>query len=167
MFAAAEENACINGNGVTQPVGILHTEHGAETGVTVAGTAIGFDDITALYFSLKPEYRSNGSWLMNDNTAFALRRIKDSCGNPIWRHSDDTLFGKPVVISRFMPDAAAGAKPIAFGDFSFYWLFERGSAFIKSLNEMYAVQEQAGFICSKHIDGKLVRAEAVKVLEVV
>ena len=165
MFASVEESACVNGDGETQPYGILHAEHGAETGVTVTGQTITFDNLTELYFSLKPEYRQSGSWLMSDNTAFTLRRFKDSSGKPIWPHSDSMLFGQPVCISRFMPDAVAGAKPIAFGDFSFYWLFERGSALIKSLKEMYAIQEQAGFICSKHIDGRLVKSEAVKVLE--
>jgi len=165
MFASAEENACVNGDGETQPCGILHAEHGAETGASVTGSSITFDDVAALYFSVGSEYRQCGTWLMNDQTAFALRRLKDSTGNPIWPHSCDTLFGKPVFISRFMPDIAPGNKPIAFGDFNFYWLFERGSALIKSLKEMYAVQEQAGFICSKHIDGRLVRQEAIKVLE--
>ena len=164
MFAPVEEDACINGDGLTQPCGILHADYGAQTGVTVPSPNISFDDIAALYFPLKPEYRKNGSWLMNDNTAFALRKLKDSAGSPIWRQSDDTIFGMPVFISPHMPDITAGAKPVAFGDFSFYWLFERGSALIQTLREKYAIQSQTGFICMKHIDGRLVRQEAVKAL---
>ena len=167
MFALAEEEACVGGNGVTQPYGILHAEKGAETGVSVTGTSINFDNVTELYFSLEPEFRRCGSWLMNDQTAFMLRRLKDSAGNPLWRHSDDTIFGKPVVISPFMPDIATGTKPIAFGDFSFYWLFERGSVMVQKLDEMYYTQGQTGYKVFEHIDGRLVKPEAVKVLELV
>jgi HK97 family phage major capsid protein len=38
-----------------------------------------------------------------------------------------------------MSAIAPGAKPIAFGDFSYYWLFERGSAMVKPLHEKYTV----------------------------
>jgi HK97 family phage major capsid protein len=62
-----------------------------------------------LYFSVKPEYRKNGVWLMNDETALALRTLKDSAGNYLWRDSDDTILGKPVVMNSAMPSAAAGA----------------------------------------------------------
>lgn len=69
-FSRAEEKAFITGNGMTEPTGILADEGGAEIGVTVS--------------SVKPEYRKNGKWLMNDETAFALRRIKDARFNRIY-----------------------------------------------------------------------------------
>ena len=34
-----------------------------------------------LYFSVKPEYRKNGVWMMNDETALTLRTLKDADGN--------------------------------------------------------------------------------------
>ena len=62
---------------------------------------------------------------MNDETALALRLLKDDAGNYLWNHVNDTILGKPVLyINNSMPSVASGAKLIAFGDFSFYWIVE-------------------------------------------
>ena len=66
-FGKAEENAFINGTGVNMPIGILNGTDGAEVGVIT--NEITFDDVIALYFSLKSEYRTKGSWLINDEIA--------------------------------------------------------------------------------------------------
>ena len=72
-FGRAEDNGFINGSGLHEPTGILHVDAGAEVGVT-AGT-LTYDDVISLYFSVRPEYRRNGVWLMNDKTALALRTL--------------------------------------------------------------------------------------------
>lgn len=79
-----------------------------------------YDDVIALYFSVEKEYRRNGVWLMNDGTALALRKLKDADGNYLWNQANDTILGKQVIISEYMPDIEVGTKPIAFGDFSYY-----------------------------------------------
>lgn len=113
IFGKAEEYAFINGNGSDAPRGILHSTDGADVGVTAASaTVIAFDEVSKLFFSLKPEYRMNAIWTMNDETALALRELKDSAGNYLWRGTADTLLGRPVVISNHMPSAASGSKPI-------------------------------------------------------
>lgn len=130
-FSRAEEKAFITGNGISEHVGILSDNGGAEVGITAP--ALTYDDVVALYFSVKPEYRKNGKWLMNDETAFALRRVKDADGNYIWNHSNDTILGKEVLISEFMPNATAGSSPVAFGDFSYYTIIDRDHTSIKAL----------------------------------
>ena len=75
--------------------------------------SLSYDDIIALYFATKPEFRKNGVWLMNDNTALTLRTLKDKDGNYLWRQSDDTIHSRPVVISPYMPDIAADSIPVA------------------------------------------------------
>ncbi len=101
IFGKAEEDAFLNGDGIGKPKGVLHATEGADVGVTAASaTDIAFDEIHKLYFSLKPEYRSNAIWVMNDETALALRELKDSTNNYLWRGAADTLLGKPVVISK-------------------------------------------------------------------
>ncbi len=114
-FGKSEDAAFIAGTGVEMPTGILNTTGGAEVGVTAA--ALTYDDVIRLYFSVKPEYRENGVWLMNDETALALRTLKDSVGNYLWRDSDNTILGKHVVMNSAMPSVGVGVKPIAFGDF--------------------------------------------------
>jgi len=64
-----------------------------------------------------------------------------------------------------MPDIGSGAKPVLFGDFTFFWFMERGGVALKALREKYAAQGITGFIGTEFIDGRLVRREAVKALE--
>ena len=165
-FGKTEERACVDGDGQNEPYGILHPEQGAGTGVRVSAEAgVSFDDISGLYFSLDAEYRRGGSWLMSDETAFSLRKVKDSSGNPLWRHNDDTIFGRPVYTSPYMPGIEAGSKPILFGDFSFYWFVERGGAAVLAMTEIYSMAGLIGYRASERVDGRLVRRDAVKALE--
>ena len=62
---------------------------------------------------------------MNDETALALRTLKDSAGNYLWKDINETIFSKPVQIVDSMPSIGKGQKVIAFGDFSNYWLVQR------------------------------------------
>ena len=162
-FGRAEDNGFINGNGVHEPTGILHADAGAEVGVT-AGT-LTYDDVISLYFSVKPEYRKNGVWLMNDKTALALRTLKDADGNYLWNSGNDTILGKPVRVCEFMPDAIPGNKPIAFGDFSYYWAVLRAPFSLRTRTEKFVLYDQIGYLALEYLDGKLVRRDAVKVLQ--
>ena len=60
---------------------------------------------------------------------------------------------------------AADAKPVIFGDLSYYWIGDRQGVTFKRLNERYADMGQVGFLASKRVDGKLVLPEAIKVLK--
>lgn len=94
---------------------------------------------------------------MNDGTALYLRTLKDNIGNYLWHDSDDTILGKPVITSPYIPEMKSGNKPIAFEDFSYYWLIERGGVTLKALHEKYAVNGVTGFIGTEFIDGRLVK----------
>jgi HK97 family phage major capsid protein len=161
-FGRAEEAAFLNGTGVDEPTGLL-SNNGADVGVTAAN--ITYYNVVELYFSLTSEYRTNAVFLMHDDTAMALRTLKDSTGYPIWNAQNDTIFSKPVITTPSMPLPTSGAKPIAFGDLSYYWVIERQPLSIKRLNERYAVHGQTGFTAYERLDGKLIMPEAVKVLK--
>mgnify|MGYP006402135367 CR=1 FL=1 len=102
---------------------------------------------------------------MNDETAMALRKLKDADGNYLWRSTDDTIFGKKVIISEFMPNAEPGKKPVAFGDFSYYWVIGRRPIGVRTLSEKFAALDQLGYLAYEFLDGKLIRPEAVKVIQ--
>lgn len=163
-FARTEDQAFLSGTGVNEPVGLLNNDEGAETGVSA--TELTFDAVIEHYFSVKPEYRKNGVWLMNDETALALKKLKDDAGNYLWRSNDDTIMGKPVMISEHMPNAEAGVKPILFGDFSYYWIIKRSPLTVKMLRELFALNSLVGYLAFELIDGRLVRREAVKALQI-
>jgi len=163
-FGRAEDNAFINGNGIEMPTGILNATGGAEVAVMVG--EVSYDDISSLYFAVKPEYRRNAVWLMNDKIALELKKLKDEVGNYLWRESDDTILGKKVYISEYMPDIEAGMKPIAFGDFSYYWVIGRSPISVKTLTEKFALLDQVGYLAFEFLDGKLIRPDAVKVIQI-
>ena len=102
---------------------------------------------------------------MNDETALALRTIVDANGNSIWNPYDNTVFGKKVVISEFMPNIASGSKPIAFGDFSQYWVIVRSPVSIRSLTEAFVELDQIGHLAIEFLDGKLIHTDAIKVMK--
>jgi len=163
-FAGAEEKAFISGTGEEEPIGITADEGGADIGVETS--AMTFDDVLELFYSVDKDYRANGTWLMNDSTALVLRRLKDDSGMPLWNHSNDTILGRPVVISNYMPDIDTDSKPIAFGDFSYYWLVDRDRTEVRTLMERFAEIGQIGYLAAEYLDGKLIRSEAVKVLKI-
>lgn len=169
-IGAKEEEAFFTGDGSGKPLGILAATGGAETGVTAASsTAVTADELMDLFYSLKSPYRRNAVWVLNDSTIKAIRKLKDNNGQYLWQPSlvagtPDTILGRPVKTSAYMPVIAAGAKTVAFGDFSYYWIADRQGRSFKRLNELYAANGQVGFLGSQRVDGKMILPEAVKVL---
>jgi HK97 family phage major capsid protein len=166
-----EEEAFFTGDGNGKPTGILAAVGGAQLGVTAASaTAITADELVDLFYSLNTPYRKNAVWLMNDSTVKAVRKLKDGQGQYLWQSAltsdtPNTLLGRPVYTSAYMPSVAAGEKTVAFGDFSYYWIADRQGRSFKRLNELYAVNGQIGFLGSQRVDGKLILPEAIKVLQ--
>jgi len=167
----AEEAAFISGNGTGKPTGILADVGGAEVGVTAASaTDITADELIDLFYSLKSPYRKKAIWVLNDSTIKAIRKLKDKNGQYLWQPAlrdgeFDTILGKRIFTSPYAPTLGAGAKSIAFGDFSYYWIGDRQGVSFKRLNERYAETGQVGFIATKRVDGKLILPEAIKVLQ--
>jgi HK97 family phage major capsid protein len=170
-IGAREEESFFTGDGNGKPLGVLAEAGGAEVGVTAASaTAITADELMDLFHSLKTPYRKNAVWVMNDSTIKAVRKLKDNNGQYLWQASltagaPNTLLGRPVYTSAYMPTIAAGAKSVAFGDFKYYWIADRQGRTFKRLNELYAKNGQVGFIGSQRVDGKLTLTEAIKVLQ--
>ena len=170
-IGAKEEEAFFTGDGKGKPLGVLAATGGAETGVTAASaTAVTADELMDLYYSLKSPYRKKSVWVLNDSTIKAIRKLKDNNGQYLWQPSltagtPDMILGRPIKTSAYMPAMAAGAKTIAFGDFSYYWIADRQGRSFKRLNELFAASGQVGFLASQRVDGKMILAEAVKVLE--
>ena len=166
-----EEEAFLIGDGKGKPTGIFAATGSAENGATTTGAAITFDDVIELFYSLKSSYRKKAVWVLNEQTVKALRKIKDNTGNFIWQPSvsaglPDTILNRPYVTSVYAPTIAAGAKAIAFGDYSYYWVADRQGRSLKRLNELFAMNGQVGFLASQRVDGKLILPEAVKTLTI-
>ena len=170
-LANAEEDAFLNGDGVGKPLGLFAETGGAEIGVTAASaTEITSDEIINLVYALKRPYRKSAKFIMNDQTIAAIRKLKDENGQYLWQPSNQAgepgkLFGYDVLTSPFVPTIAAGKPVIAFGDFSYYNIGDRGTRSFAELRELYAGNGMVGFVAKERVDGKLVLPEAVQVLK--
>lgn len=163
-LANAEEDAFLNGDGTGKPTGIFHETNGG-THLTEV-TAFKSDDIINLIHALKRPYRKNAAFIMNDKLIATVRKLKDGNGAYMWQPSyqvgePDTLLGYPVYTSAFSPEGK-----IAFGDFSYYNIGDRGTRSFKQLTELFAGNGMIGFVAKERVDGKLILPEAVQILPV-
>ena len=170
-IGAKEEEAFFTGDGKGKPTGIFSAAGGASDGVTTAAAGITFDDVMDLFYAVKSPYRKKAVWVLNDTTVKALRKLKDNNGNYIWQPSvqagqPDMILNRPYHTSAYVPEVAAGAKVMAFGDFSYYWIADRQGRSFKRLNELFAANGQVGFLASQRVDGKLILSEAVKTMAI-
>ena len=163
-LANAEEDAFLNGDGTGKPLGLF----AATGGGTVAGTltaAIKSDDMLDLVYALKRPYRKTASFIMNDKTLVSLRKLKDNNGAYIWQPSyqagePDRVLGYAVHTSAYAPEDA-----IAFGDYKYYNIGDRGTRSFAELRELFAGNGMIGYVAKERVDGKLILPEAVQILK--
>ena len=165
-----EEDAFLNGDGTGKPLGIFAETGGGQTAVTLSGVKLGTDDILTLIYALKRPYRKNASFILNDQTLAAIRKLKDGNGAYLWQPSvqagePDRLLGYELYSSPYVPTVEAGALAIAFGDFKNYWIGDRQGRTVQRLNELYATNGQIGYISAERVDGKMIMPEGVKLLK--
>ena len=162
-LANAEEDAFLNGDGVGKPTGIFDKTKGGETIGTLTA-ALKSDDVLDLIYKLKRPYRKNASFIMNDATLAQIRKLKDNNGQYLWQPSyqanePDKILGYNIRTSAFAPTDA-----IAFGDYKYYNIGDRGSRSFKQLNELFAGNGMIGYVAKERVDGLLILPEAVKIL---
>ena len=167
--SAAEELALFIGDGNGKPTGLLRQT--SVGWVSEKAGDITYDDILNLIHSVKSPYRKNAVLVMSEDAITKLLSIIHYHGNSPWDVSlkdgtSKTLFGYPVYTTNYLDRVLPGTKPVLFGDFSYFWIGERGKRSVKRLVERYADTGQVAYITSERIDAKLVLPEAVKSLEV-
>lgn len=163
-LANAEEDAFLNGDGNGKPTGIFNATGGGTVANTV--TAVTADDLINLVYALKRPYRKNARFIMNDKTIATLRTLKDNNGAYIWQPNyqsgePDRLLGYEVYTSAYAPTDA-----VAFGDYTYYNIGDRGTRSFAELKELFAGNGMVGFVAKERVDGKLVLPEAVQILKV-
>lgn len=163
-LANAEEDAFLNGDGTGKPLGLFAATGGGHIANTLTA-AIKSDDMLDLVYALKRPYRKNASFILNDQTLSALRKLKDNNGAYIWQPSyqagePDRLLGYAIHTSAYAPTDA-----IAFGDYKYYNIGDRGSRSFSELRELFAGNGMIGYVAKERVDGKLILPEAVQILK--
>ena len=163
-LANAEEDAFLNGDGKGKPTGLFAANGGGQTAGTLTA-AIKSDDLIDLVYGLKRPYRKKASFIINDAVLASVRKLKDNNGAYIWQPSyregePDRVLGYAVHTSSFAP-----ANAIAFGDYSYYNIGDRGSRSFAELRELFAGNGMIGYLAKERVDGKLILPEAVQILK--
>lgn len=163
-LANAEEDAFLNGDGSGKPTGIFDETNGGKTAITLTA-ALKSDDIIDLVYALRRPYRKKAVFIINDKNLAAVRKLKDGNGAYLWQPSyqsgePDKIFGYSVYTSAYAPEDA-----IAFGDYSYYNIGDRGTRSFKQLTELFAGNGMIGYVAKERVDGKLILPEAVQILK--
>ncbi|MGB8815148.1 MAG: phage major capsid protein [Paracoccaceae bacterium] len=182
-FTRAEASAFVNGDGIDKPKGFLlppKVANGTWTwgnlGYVPTGAAADFattnavDCIVNLVYSLASDYRANATFVMNSKTAGAVRKMKDADGRFLWSDGlaaaePARLMGYPVLIAEDMPDVAANAYAIAFGDFNAgYTIAERPD--VRVLRDPFSAKPHVLFYALKRVGGDVTDYAAIKLLKI-
>ena len=169
-LANAEEDAFLNGDGKGKPMGVFDTTNGGQYNTTTSTANISADDIINLVYTLKRPYRKSAAFITNDKTLASLRKLKDNNGAYLWQPAltagePDRLFGYAIHTSQFATEAVAGKAAMAFGDFSYYNIGDRGSRSMQELKELFAGNGMVGYVMKERVDGRLILPEAVQILK--
>lgn len=171
-IANAEEEAFIVGDGNGKPTGFLTTiANDTNAYTTTAGAAPTADEIVDLVYKLPRPYRKNAAFLVNDSTLAILRKFKDQNQRYLWEENyqvgePSRFMGYPIYTSQYMPTVTSGNFAIAFGDFSYYNIADRGERSFQELRELYITSGLVGFIMNERVDGLLLDNSAVRALKI-
>tara|TARA_R110000772_G_scaffold149305_2_gene260001 strand:- start:9 stop:1223 length:1215 start_codon:yes stop_codon:yes gene_type:complete len=174
QFAVAEGQAIISGNGVGKPLGITDASSGVATTNTGAGTALTANGLYDLIYAVKSDYLRNSKFVMNRATFAKVLQIQDGAGQKVFHVGLNLVSGAPTTIAGYtyvlakdMPDVGAGAKPIAFGDFSrAYTLVDRVSMSIMRDPYSQANVGNTRYLARRRVGGAVVNSEAIQLQNV-
>ncbi len=183
-FARAEGAAFISGNGVNRPRGFLsapqsETADGARAFGSLqyigsgAASDLGSEPeslLIDLVHTLKGGYRQGASWVMNSATLAEVRKLRTADGAFLWQPGlvegqPDRLLCYPVTEAEDMPDVAAGATPIAFGNFRAGYLIAERSA-TQILRDPFTNKPFVHFYATKRVGGQVLDSNAIKLLKI-
>lgn len=161
-IANAEEDAFLNGDGKGKPLGLFAVSGGGTVAASVVAPKA--DDLISLVYALKRPYRKNASFIINDKNIAILRQLKDNNGAYMWQPGlaagePDKFLGYALHTSQFAPENA-----IAFGDYSYYNIGDRGIRSWQELRELFAGNGMIAYVSKERVDGKLILPEAVQIL---
>lgn len=156
------------GTGSSQPRGLVTASSVGKTGATGTATSITYDDLVDLEHSVDPIYRARAGagYMLHDQSLKALRKIKDTQGRPVFvpgyemgnpGGAPDRIMGHPVYISQEMPQMAANAKSVLFGDFKSYTIREvMDLTLFRMTDSAYTLKGQVGFVAFNRQGGNLI-----------
>lgn len=154
-----EDRTFINGNGTTQPKGILQYTIPSIAG----GNAESVDKLNSIYWRTPRSHRTRGAWLMSSQALETLSAKKDSQGRylltePRTEGEFPVFKGKPVFESDHV------GNNIVFGDMRFYYVGDRRQLSVKTTMEGAGTfeKDQIAIKITERVDGKMALTRAFR-----
>ena len=161
-LAVDEDRAFLIGDGMGKPLGILPGGDNAMN-ITEVNTGNASEMVATGIMKLKrgvlSVYRSGPSvaWIANSSTWGAVESLS---ANGIFYFPDlsasEKLLNRPVKECEAIPDVAANAYPLLFGDFSGYAIVERLGLTIVRFQDSYTGINKVEYHVRKRVGGRMV-----------
>lgn len=172
-IGVAEETAFATGDGTGKPLGIAHSTSGVTVSTAATGnaTSISYSAMLAWVYALPYQYRRNAVWVFSDTAVRQLYSMVDGQQRPLWNvnvasDGPDTFLGYPIYTSPDLATVAASAVVGIFGDIRRGYRVRRVDGFsMQRQNELYSNNGQVGFRGYERVDGRIVLADAMRVLK--
>ncbi|ETR75065.1 capsid protein [Afipia sp. P52-10] len=179
-FAYQEGLAFISGDGTNKPRGLLTFVTGGSAAAVnplgaiqlktaASATAVTSDELLDLVYMLPSAFTQDARWIMNRSVLGIVRKLKDGQDNYLWQPSyvagqPSQIAGYPVTEMPGMPNMAASALPIAFGDFRRgYLIVDRVG--VRVLRDPYSNKPYVHFYTTKRVGGGVQNPETIKALK--
>lgn len=174
--AINEDNSFLIGTGGGQPQGILPGSLNASAlGEVVSGAAaaLTFGGVLALTMNLDTQYKQNAVFIANKATYLLILDLKDADGAYLWTEqrgnnvapNATTLRGFEALQQEAMPDVAANAYPIIFGDPEGYAIYDRVGMSVKRY-DVNPGENLVKFEMRRRLGGQVVESWRFKVQKV-
>lgn len=175
------DDKIINGTGVGEPDGLLINPGATDQpSVINSGDASNLtgDGLMNLALDVPEQYEDGCNFLFNKVSTFKqIRGLKDLNDRYLFgmgtadsglatptRPTD--LIGYPYVFSGLMPNVAANAYPVVFGDFRGYQTVNRVGFSIQVLRELYAELNQVALVGRVRFGGKTIEPWRLRIQKV-
>ena len=168
QFAKSEGAAFVVGDSVGKPEGFMSN---ASVGSVNSGDAnlLTADGLISLVHSIKSEYGRAGTFVFNRTTLAAIRKLKDTAGQYVFQAgmtlqggATNTILGYNYIEATDMADVAAGASPVAFGDFRRgYLIVDRVAMAVLRDPFTQATSGNVRYVARRRVGGQVVLAEAI------
>jgi len=165
------------GTGVGQPTGYVTAAGVGKIGATGTTVTMTWEDLVDLQESIDQAYKDAGTcrFMMHQQTRKVVRKLKDGSGRPIWAEAYEAgiksgipaqLLGEDVAINNDMPQPAANAKTIGYGDFSKYMIRDvLDLIMFRFEDSAFTAKGQVGFLGWARAGGNLLDANGIKLFQ--
>lgn len=173
-FALTMDELIVKGDGTVEGL-----EGFTENKVTQSASGvITADEIIDLFFKLPIQYRKNACWVINDDTAKALTKLRDAQDRPmlVESYNEDVfgstykLLGRPVIVNNNVDglDAGSSKKAIFIVNLDQAMVVGlRKNLTIQKSNEALFLQDGVAIKANTRLDAKMLNEDACAFLETV